>query len=140
MHTKSLPFLLPVPLLLVMASASIAAPDTTPPSVTPVNIPKAVTATGGKTDIVLDITDASGVNTDTVRLDILKPDGTSLLGGPQPMISFSSTINRWGYQVNLPANTGKTDAKYQILVSAADNLGNSHKPAFTVGTITIPKT
>jgi hypothetical protein len=73
-----------------------------------------------------------------VRIDITR-GGASIIGGQQPMDSFNSNPNRWGYQVTLPANSNNfADDVYTVTISAADMQGNRTNPAFTVGMITVP--
>jgi|GEM_PF-7091262 len=118
--------------------------DTTPPTITPVGsgitlVPNPLTSQGGKAYVVVDVTDDSGVDPSSVKIDVLQANGKSLLHGPQPMISFNSRPDRWGYQVNLPANANNAaDNVYQVTVTAGDTMGNHVTPAFKVGTITVP--
>ncbi len=118
-------------------------PDTTPPTITRVGtgittVPPTLPSAGGMATVVVDITDASLISINSVKADVLRADGTSLLGGAQPMISFSSVQNRWGYQATLPANTTAADTVYRVTVTASDIVGNTVNPAFVVGTFTVP--
>ena len=118
--------------------------DLSPPLIVAVNggittTPSPLKQPGGSAAAVVDVTDASGVNPDSVKIDVIRQNGISLIGGPQPMISFSSAQNRWGYQFTLPANANNFSADvYRVTVTARDGRGNSVNPAFLLGTVIVP--
>lgn len=117
--------------------------DNTPPTITRVGTgitttPATLTAAGGTATIQVDITDASGVDSSSVKVDVTT-GGTSLLGGAQAMTSLSSVQNRWAYPATLPANTSTTaDKVYSVTVTARDLRGNQVSPPYVVGIVTVP--
>lgn len=103
-------------------------------------LPTTLTSIGGSATVLVDITDPNGVNTDSVKIDVVRQNGTvSLLGGAQMMTSLSSVQNRWGYQVTLPPNLSTTvNEVYTVTVTASSMSGGSVNPPYVVGTVTVP--
>lgn len=118
--------------------------DTTPPTITRVGagistIPSPLTPSGGSADVVVDVTDSSGVDTTSVKVNIVNQGGSPLSGYPKEMTSFNSVQNRYGDRIFLPANSNNfADNVYSITISASDIKGNAVTPPFAIGTITVP--
>jgi hypothetical protein len=134
-------FVLLLPLLMGCGSSN----SVTIPTITRVGtgintLPTTLNALGGTATVLVDITDVVGVNTNSVKMDVVKQNGTiSLLGGAQAMTSLSSVQNRWGYQVTLPPNASTiTDDVYTVTVTAASVSGGAVSPPYVVGTVTVP--
>ena len=131
------------PLLAAGCGGDSGSVDAAPPTITRADTgittnPATLTSQGGTATILVDVTDASGVNASSVKADVTKA-GQSITGGPQTMISLNSVQNRYGYSVTLSASSSATaNDVYTVTVTASDTLGNTVNPGFVVGTITVP--
>ena len=139
---KVMPGLTAAALSLVILGGCGGGGDSAPPSITNAVIvtnPTPITYTGGVATISAKVADSAGVDPATVKIDIIGPGGTSVIGGPQLMNWQLNPVDTYSYPITLPNNlTGTTSKVYTASVTAADTKGNITRTPVAVGSITIP--
>jgi hypothetical protein len=119
--------------------------DTTAPVITKladsiVTNPTPITYTGGTVTVTAKVSDPSGVNQATVKVNIVDGAGNSLTGGPQIMSPVTGQTDVYtNGPVAVPNNIlGTTPVVYTVQVTAADTIGNTARAPVVLGTFTVP--
>jgi hypothetical protein len=136
-------------LLALLAGCGGGGGDGNPPTIyngAIVTNPSPLNYNGGSAAISVNVSDSSGVEPTSVKIDVLDQTSTSLIGGPQvmtPAVGANGTVpgsvGLYSFPVNLPNNLFGTAAKiYTVSVSAKDLKGNPTQTPTVIGAITVP--
>jgi hypothetical protein len=122
--------------------------DSAPPRVVTladsiVTRPNPLTFAGGTAALKAQVTDPSGVDAASVKVDVKDALGASLPGMPVVMTPVAGEPDTYAASVTLPHNAlGAAPAVYTVTVTAADlrgnTLGSGGVPGAILGTITVP--
>lgn len=122
--------------------------DSAPPRVVTladsiVTRPNPLTFAGGTAALKAQVTDPSGVDAASVKVDVKDALGASLPGMPVVMMPVAGEPDTYAASITLPNNAlGTAPAVYTVTVVAADLKGNALgtgvAPAFVLGTISVP--
>lgn len=100
-------------------------------------------AKGGLASLGVELSDANGIDLNSVTLDVVDASKHSLFGGPKQMHidTVHSNPNKdvsFGLDVPIPANTTPSTVIYTASITAKNVNGNTINPPVTIATINVP--
>ena len=114
--------------------------DSNPPTLSSISVttaPAVVTYQGGTANLSLMAIDNTGVDSTTVKVNVLV-GGSSVSGGPVVMTK-SATPNVYTYSMPLANNiTGTSAVTYNFQVTAADLQGHALLAPVNAGSVSVP--
>jgi len=115
---------------------------TAPPSVSGIVVltnPTPMGYLGGTSKVTLLVTDPVGVDSSTVKIDLIDSTGASVISGPQVMQKSLTVTDSYSYTLPIPNNlTGTSNKVLKAQVTAADLKGVAIVTPVVVATITVP--
>jgi len=137
--TKSLGFALPMLAAIALAGCG-GGGDSNPPVISNQSVtttPATLTYQGGTAHVTATVTDATGVDPSTVKVNVLV-GGSSVSGGPVVMTP-TATAGVYTYSMPLANNiTGTSAVTYTFVLTASDLQGHAMLNSVTAGSATVP--